>query len=273
MFKLTFTSKSQFQPGRVGYVLFTSSCLAMGTAVQAQMSQPPSTSNWTINAGAAIASGPRYPGSGDNKTSLFPVIDARYKDFLFFSPIRGIGVDFPLAQGLSASAAIGFDMTSRKEKESPRLVGLGDVKSTGALLLGLDYRLGDAFAKAGLNSRLGSDNKRGTSLEIDLGYNFIKTQSLVLGAGVNLRTMDNTYARNFFGVDARQSEASNLKAFNAGGGLQSAGAFASGLYRFDNQWSAFGRLNLYQLQGDAADSPITEKKDQTRLVLGVTRTF
>ncbi len=273
MFQFTFPAKSKSQSGRFACAVLSSICLSVGITAHAQTSQPASTSNWTINVGAAVASGPRYLGSGDNKTSLLPIIDARYKDFLFISPIRGIGVDFSLAQGLTASAAFGYDPASREEKESTRLVGLGDVKSTGALLLGLDYRLGDAFAKAGLSSRLGSDNRRGTSFDIDLGYNFVKTQSWILGAGVNLRTMDNTYARNFFGVNAQQSATAKLKAFNAGGGLQSAGVFATGLYRFDNQWSAFGRLNLYQLQGDAADSPITEQKDQTRLLIGVTRTF
>ncbi len=245
-------------------------------AVQAQSGRPTpvsATSDWTVNVGAAIISGPRYPGSNDNKATLVPVIDARYKDYLFISPIRGIGVEFPLAQGLKGSAAIGFDLTSRKEKESTRLVGLGDVNAAGALLLGLDYQLGDAFAKAGLSSRLGSGNRRGTSVDVDLGYNVIKTQGLVLAAGLNLNTMDNTYARNFFGVSAQQSAASKLPGFNASGGLKSAGAFAQAFYRIDTNWSAFGRLNLYQLQGDAADSPITQQKDQTTLVVGVLRAF
>jgi MipA family protein len=254
-----------------GFVLATS--CALSPALHAQTSQSASTSNWTVNLGAGLVSGPTYPGANDNKTELIPIVEARYKDYLFISPVQGIGVDFPIASGLKASAAIGLDFTSRREKESPRLVGLGAVKSAGALLLGLDYRLGDAFAKASLSSRLGSDKRRGTSLDLDVGYNLVRTQSLLLGAGLNLRTMDNTYARNFFGVNTPQSVASKLQAFNAGGGLQSAGEFATALYRIDNSWSLFSRLNLYQLQGDAADSPIVQKKNQNTFVFGVTRSL
>ncbi len=262
---------NHINPTRTARLLMTSIGLTLLASAHAQTSRPAPVSDWTVNVGAAIVTGPRYPGTSDNKTQFIPVIDARYKNYLFISPIRGIGVDLQLADGLTGSAAIGFDLTSRKEKESPRLVGLGDVNAAGALLLGLDYRLGDAFAKAGLSSRLGSGNRRGTSFDVDLGYNLVKTQSLVLGAGLNLRTMDNTYARNFFGVNAQQSAASKLPLFKASGGLQSAGAFATAFYRIDNQWSLFSRLNLYQLQGDAADSPIVRQKDQTTFVLGVTR--
>jgi MipA family protein len=256
----------------LGGLVVAASC-ALSPALHAQSSQSASANNWTVNLGAGLVSGPKYPGANDNKTKLIPIFEARYRDYLFISPVRGVGVDFPITSGLKASAAIGLDLTSREEKESPRLVGLGDVKSAGVLLLGLDYRLGDAFAKASLSSRLGSDNRRGTSFDLDVGYNLVQTQSLLLGAGLNLRTMDNTYARNFFGVNTQQSAASKLQTFNAGGGLQSAGAFATALYRIDNNWSLFSRLNLYQLQGDAADSPIVQKKNQNTFVFGVTRSL
>jgi outer membrane protein len=262
---------NHFNPTFSASKLVASVGLTLLASAQAQTSRPAPTNDWAVNVGAAGVFGPRFPGASESKTTLVPVIDARYKNYLFISPIRGIGIDLQLAEGLTGSAAVGIDLTSREEKESPRLVGLGDVNAAGALLLGLDYRLGDVFAKAGLSSRLGSDSQSGTSFDLDLGYNLMKSQALILGAGLNLRAMDNTYASNFFGVNPQQSAASKLPGFKANGGLQSAGAFANAFYRIDNQWSLFSRLNLYQLQGDAADSPVVRQKDQSTFVLGVTR--
>jgi MipA family protein len=249
----------------------TTTAIAQPAAPGAAASPP--ASDWTIRAGAALISGPRWPGADDSRALLVPVFDVRYKQFLFINPNRGIGVEIPLAQDLRGSAALGLDLTSRKEKDSPRLLGLGDVKSSAALLLELNYQPGSAFVKAGLSSRLGSGNSRGTTFEADLGYNLVKSPGAVLGVGLNLQTMDGTYAKNFFGVNAQQSVASKLPTFQASSGLKSSGLFAQGFYRIDNDWSAFGRLNLYQLQGDAAKSPIIQQKGQTTLVVGALRTF
>ncbi len=242
-------------------------------AAQSGASGAAPTSDWKLRAGPTVVTGPRWPGSDATRTRLFPAFDVRYKDFLFINPIRGIGVELPLAPDLRGSAALGLDLTSRKEKDSPRLVGLGNVNGAGALLLELNYQPGDVFVKASLSSRLGSGNRRGSTFETDLGYNLVKSPAAVLGVGLNLQTMDGTYAKNLFGVTAQQSAASRLPVFSAGSGLKSAGVFAQGFYRIDNDWSAFGRLNLYQLRGDAAKSPIIEQKGQNTLVAGVLRTF
>ena len=175
-------------------------------------------SDWTYSAGAAVLSGPRFAGAGSNRTMLVPTFDIRYRDRLFINPIRGIGAEVQLLDGLKASASVGASFDSRKAKDDARLNGLGDIGVAPAVRLGLDYRVGQTFASAEVVSRLGSSDGRGTLLEAEAGYNLLASRAGVLGVGLEVKAMDSTYARNFFGVSAAQSAASGLPAFNAQSG-------------------------------------------------------
>ena len=215
-----------------------------------------------LMAGAAAATGPSYIGASKTKTLAIPTFDVRYRDWFFINPIRGIGVELELLQGLKGSASVGASFDAREAKDDARLNGLGDIGMVPAINLGLDYAAGKAFVKGKLISRLGNSNERGTLFEVDAGYNVVASRSGVLGLGLQAKAMDNTYASNFFGVSAQQSAASGLAAFNANGGLQSIGLFAQAIVPLSDRWTFFGRAAINQLRSDAAASPITEDRSQ-----------
>ena len=247
--------------------------MSQAQAKDSPVSPPSAASDWTFNVGAAALYGPRYVGASATKTMAIPTFDIKYRDWLFISPIRGVGAQIGLLEGLTASAALGADFTSRKAKDGARLKGLGDIGAAAAIRLGLDYKAGNAFAGAKLISRLGSSNGRGTLLEVDAGYNVLASRIGVLGLGLQAKAMDGTYAQNFFGVSAGQSLASGLPAFAAGSGLQSIGPFAQLFVPLTNDWAFFGRVQYSRLDGDAAASPITQKRGQTLLFLTVSHRF
>ncbi len=204
---------------------------------------------------------------------LVPTIGARYRDWFFADPVKGVGVTTRWSDRLSGNAALGIDFTSRKGRDERRLAGLGDVSVAAALRVGVDYRLGKAFASTKLTSRLGPSNGRGMLFDADIGYNAFASRAALLSMGLTATAMDNRYARNFFGVSAEQSVASGLPAFTASGGLQSAGPFVQAVVRISDKWAFFGRAAYGRLRGDAATSPITEARSQTSVVTVISRNF
>ncbi len=204
---------------------------------------------------------------------LVPTFGARYRDWFFADPIKGVGVTTRWSDQWSASAALGLDFTSRKGSDEQRLAGLGDISVAAALRVGADYRSGRVFTSTNLTSRLGASNGRGMLFDADIGYNAFASRAKLLSVGLNIAAMDNRYARNFFGVSAAQSVASGLPVFNASGGLQSVGPFVQAVVRITDKWTLFGRAAYGRLRGDAATSPITEARSQTSVVVVISRNF
>ena len=62
-------------------------------------------------------------------------------------------------------------------------------------------------------------------------------------------------------------------AYEAQGGILSAGLELSAHYRLTDLWGFEAALRYDRLQNDAADSPITTEDDQISASLGVTRRF
>jgi len=91
-----------------------------------------------------------------------------------------------------------------------------------------------------------------------------RTTHVTVGAGL-------VTAPRFFGVDAGQSARSGLPQFDAGGGWNSARFSAGAILRIDARWSASAFAAVARLQGDAADSPITE--DRSQVYAGVFLTY
>jgi MipA family protein len=230
-------------------------------------------SDWRLSAGVAVIAAPKYVGSEKTKISLLPAFDARYKDWFFISPVDGIGAQTKLTEGLTASAALGLSFDKRRTKDSPRFAGLSDVKESPALIVSLDYKLGEAFLNTDLRSRLGGESQRGSLVSADLGYTVGSGQWGALSAGVTAKAMDDTYARNFFGVSAIQSAASGLPVHHASGGLQRSGLFVQGAYRISADWTLLGRLEVARLANAASRSPIVEEKRQNTVVFSALRSF
>jgi outer membrane scaffolding protein for murein synthesis (MipA/OmpV family) len=251
---------------------------ALGSAtgtVGAQSSQPTAAGqkDWHYSLGAAVIAVPRGIGSSKTRYLAVPTFEVKYKDLFFFDPINGAGFQAELAPGLTGSASLGISLDSRRAKDDARFQGLGNIPEAFAPKLSLGYETGDFFLSAGATFRLGSGNRRGATLDTDVGYNLLTTKSVLLSVGLTAKAMDSTYARNFLSVSAHQSLASGLPTFNARRGLQRAGGFVQSVYRISDDWTAFGRLEATQLQGDAGRSPLVVRKRQTTVLLTASRAF
>jgi MipA family protein len=230
-------------------------------------------SDWRFRLGGGVISSPRFIGANKQRTMAVPAFDIRYQDWFFANPIKGIGVQTKPLTGLSLTAGLGFDGTSRDSKYDSRLNGLPKVGATAALKLGAEYEIGEFKLSGELIKRLASTEKSGTKMRFEAGYDVIATKSLLLTAGVFEQVMDKTFARNFLSITAAQSSITGLKTYEAKRGLLDGGAFVQAVYRLDDQWTIFSKLDFSRLANNAADSPIVQKKNQTTGLLFITRSF
>jgi len=157
---------------------------------------------------------------------------------------------------------------ARLAEDNPELAGLSDVPwsletgavagySTGTLRGFADLRYG----VIGHNSFVG---EIGGDVILRPGAN----TTITLGPRVQIGS--DAYAETYFGVTATEAAASSFAAFAADGGILSAGLQLNLVHRFDDDWSIRGRLDLRDLQGSAADSPITAQGSGFQARAGVT---
>lgn len=238
---------------------------ALGLPLAASAAEP--EKQWRFSIGGGFLSRPEYPGSDQQETRVLPVFSATYGRFFvgadpdIASP-GGVGVDLYRDRGWRLGIAAYGDLTQREESDDERLAGLGDVDP--ALRAGVFASY--SFDRYVLRASVGSDvsgNDQGTLVRLDALARFQPLERLTLTAGPGVTWADSEYTRTFFGVDAEQSARSGLPQHEAKSGINSARFSLGANYRIDPRWSVGAVLSTSRLQGDAADSPITEDKSQT----------
>jgi MipA family protein len=242
----------------------------------AAYSQSPDASakpDWQFRAGVGVMVTPKYPGAENTRTRFMPFPEARYQDWLTINTANGIEVKSAVGEGFSVGASIGADLTTRRAKDDARFQGLVDIKAAPVARIFADYSDGDFSVKAALRSRAGRSSGRGTTLEIDAGYNLIATSSGALTIGFIAVAMDNKYADNFFGISPEQSLNSGLQQFDAKSGVRDTGVYARGVYRLTARWSLIGSIQVSEFASKATDSPVVVEKRQTSATVFSAYTF
>lgn len=251
-------------------------------------------SPWSVSLGLFVTSTSEYEGGKKRVTSALPDFNLSYrtKDFGTFgvgSKSRGASWTIIDKEEYSFGIAIGGDAGRTDKKDgtafrpgSKRLLGLGEIKSSaefgvfGHVVAGVPINL--QIMKGAGDSKPDSKDfsikgHGGTRAELGVEIPWKITEQITLSFSPSLSWADKKYTQTYFGVTSAQAARSNFKEYNAKGGIKSVN-FGVGLnYQFDKNWSANAALSYSQLQGNAAKSPIIEKKSQPSAVLGVVYKF
>lgn len=249
--------------------------LVLALASSLVVAQAPAA-DWQLRGGAALLLQSRYSGGEDLRTLGAPLLEARWRENVFLSTVRGAGYEMRLGEGAALSLALAPDLYQRRAKDGDRLKGLDEVKIAPALRLGGELALGPVFLNAVATQRLGSSGKpggRGLHAELELGYGLLSGADLALALGVSATAMDGKLGQALYGVSAAESSRSGLPRHSVGAGLHSVGAFAQASYRLDAHWLLFAKAGLSSLRGDAGASPVVLKRRQPSLALAVSRSF
>lgn len=228
---------------------------------------------WQLSLGAGMISAPAYPGSDKIAFFPFPFFEATYNDWFFASVIDGIGAGFQPVKNLTLSLALGVDLEERRARDDARFAGLKDVDYAPDARINARYEARGFFLDGTLHSRLSDATDRGTAADVDAGRLFLVQGPYYFSTGATCSLMDETYAKNFFGISAAQSAATGLRIFQARRGLEDAGGFIEVNQALGGRWELFARGQISQLQPRAANSPVVLRAVQPSLLLTVACRF
>lgn len=213
---------------------------------------------WEFVLGGGAALVPEYEGSDDMKVQPLPIVSATYDDWLQIAT-DGATADVYRSGPFTFSATLGYE-GGRDDDDDKALHGLGDVDfgvTTGARAAA---EFGPATVSLEVEKTLGgSDGLRGIA-GVELGQ--AVTPRLRLGVGASVTLADDNRMQSYFGVDRKQAQRSGYRRYDADAGPERVDLEASALLNLDDSWFLKGQAGLGLLVGDAADSPITQRKAQ-----------
>jgi outer membrane protein len=175
----------------------------------------PSADAWQFTVGLGAATQPRYPGSAERKSSGFPVLSATYgRYFIGGVPGAGVpaGIGAYLVQNDHWRVGVGLGGSfekPRKETDSPRLRGLGDIDRTALGAVFASYSDAWWTLRGNVLTDIGG-KQQGTRLSLSAEARYPISDTITLSAGPNVTWADAKYTQTVFGVDAAQSARSGL---------------------------------------------------------------
>jgi outer membrane protein len=276
--KHDFKLRTNPQPMSIRSVAHLAALMACSTTAFAQPESPPFEDAWKFNLGIGVGSQPKFPGSESTRTSVMPVLSAQYGRY-FIGGVPGSGSPAAVGafllrdSGWSVGVGLGANLRSpRKESDSSRLKGMGDIDKTalGSVFVNYDWRwLG---VRSNIQTDIGGKNE-GTTAALDLEARMPLGGGFMLSAGPGVTWADHKYQQTFFGVDSAQSAQSGLSTFDAKSGINAVRFNLGSNYKVSSRWSVGARAGLGRLTGSAADSPITERKNEVTFGLFTTYGF
>lgn len=241
--------------------------MLLSSAVVAQDYEQDMSETWKFSLGVGAVNQAKYPGSSQGKTTVFPVFSANYgRYYIGALPVTGIpagvGLSFYRDRNWNMGAGVGYDFAKpRKESDSPTLRGMGNIDRTALGTLFVSYSQNWLRVSGAVLADLGG-NDQGLRVLLDLQGRYRVSDRLSLSAGPTVVWANSKYTQTFFGVNAGQSANSGLSQYNASSGINSVAFALNASYLVTPQWRVSARLSRNQLRGDAAHSPITEKKNR-----------
>ena len=245
------------------------------TILDQQMEQPGAADqsvlgHWDVTLGVGPGYAPRFEGAKRYHFVPVPYGVVSVSGLAALGP-DGLSANILHAGGFRAGVVAGYG-NGRDQSDDPHLRGLGDISASLQLGGFVAYRWEALEVRAQARQ---SVTHTGNGLEGTLGvtYELHPAEGWMVKAGPQLVFADGDYMKTFFGVSADQARASGLRAYSAGGGLKDVALGLNTTYALSQHWLAFGIVKLSELVGDAADSPITQSKQQAFTGVGLAYHF
>lgn len=240
---------------------------SLGSVGMAQAGAPEDAGDVTYHAavGPGIYVAPAYPGARGTRQVLFPFVDADIDDRFYTSAEDLIGVYAYKTAATEAGAALQWDLTRRISSDDDRLRGLPNVDETARLKLFADRTVAFITGDVNVATDLGGHGQ-GTLAQANLWFTipFDPTFSVSLGPGATWADAD--YMHTFYAVTPAQSIGSPLPAFAARAGVVDAHLNGLAEWQLFSHYRIGASAYLAHLKGDAADSPVTERRGQATVV-------
>lgn len=227
--------------------------------------------DWSGTIGAGLALAPRYPGADSQRLRPVPLVSIDYDDRVSVGPL-GIGVAAVRWNGLRAGPVLGLQ-GGRRDSDDPRLEGLGDISTSVTGGLFANYTRGPLEVSATARQAIThSSNGLSGLFQVNLRHVFPMARTFV-AAGPDLEFGNGDFERTWFGISPAQVTTSGLPVYAPRPGINRVGLHADLTYRVTRHilWRFFARLS--DITGDAAHSPIVERRTQIDIGAGIAYHF
>ncbi len=214
--------------------------------------------DWAVSFGIVGGITPDYEGSDDYEFGFGPDIAFAWRDFIFYKG-KSLGANLIKTNNFKAGPIFSWT-AGRDEDDNNRLEGLGDVDSSIEAGGFMSYRTKPMRFQLNVRQDIGSGHE-GALVELSGGTTLPFANPLVFFS-VGATWASDDYMESFFGIDAGQSAASGLRAYNADAGFKDVNLGLTAGYSITRRWRIGGKLGYKRLVGDAADSPIVDDKNQ-----------
>lgn len=229
-------------------------------------------------AGPGLRTRPAYDGSGTRLTELVPVL-RYFGPIAFARSTQGVlegGVRFALAPGLHAGVQLSYE-PGRRSADADFLERRGLATIDRGAALGVhaewDGAIGPVPITLLVRGRRQAQTELGTQADLRLSAGVLRSGSLAAGVFAQSIWADARSASAFYGVTPQQSASSGLPAFDAGSGWLSASTGVLWSFDLGVEWMLVGNLEARRLQGDAAHSPLVERRWNHTASVGLARRF
>jgi outer membrane protein len=226
---------------------------------------------WGGAVGAGLGDSPKYPGASRERIRLTPLFSVRYGNRLFAGPL-GIGLVAVRRDGFRAGPVLGYQR-GRAESDDPHLFGLGDIPASVTAGVFAGYARGPFQISATARQAIShSSNGLEGLLQVNVRHVSVTARTL-LALGPDLEFGNGEFERTWFGISAAQALTSGLPVYMPHAGIDRVGLHAGLTHRVSQHilWRVFARLS--EITGDAAQSPIVERRTQVVVGAGIAYHF
>jgi outer membrane protein len=235
---------------------------------------PPEVKATTYTVGLGVGMIPDYEGSDNYKATPIPYFRAQMATGQYLQLLGGT-LTANLMQGSTwqAGPLLRYRAERNDDVENEQVKRLKKVDA--ALELGgfVGFQQNQWNAKFDIAQDVAGGHE-GFLATLTGGYTFIRTQTAMLGLNLSTTYASSQYMDSYFTVTPAGFFRSRLMPYNASAGFKDVAATLIGRYNFDRHWGIMGALQLKELVGDAADSPVTDHAGSAgQMALGVLATY
>ncbi|WP_432383369.1 MipA/OmpV family protein [Duganella sp. P38] len=232
----------------------------------------------TMLAGVGLAYVPEYAGADKSRVLPLPFLEKTYSNGVFLSTRRGLGYQTALGD-FRVSAALGYDAGREDHKEnyfsgSDALKGMGRINGSTQAVLSVGYQLGSVGLNLSTRQNLGH-REYGSTYTLGMETPIYSSASDQFSFSASAEYADRKRMQTYFGVTATQAANTGYRyrAYAPGAGLANVAAGVSWTHVVDRNWIVRSAAGVTVLTGDAADSPLTQRKAMPVLMTALVYKF
>ena len=234
------------------------------------------SNEWLI--GPGLRSRPAYDGSKSQLTELVPVI-RYFGQPWFVRSTQGVleaGARTELMSGLYAGAQLAYEPGRQSSKagflESHNVADIQRGASIG-LQMEWDTKFGPVPATLLGRVRKNLKSQLGTQLDLRLSAGVFQSGRFSAGVFGQAMWADANSTRAYYGIAPQQSAATGLAGFEPGSGWLNTSAGLLWSVDLTPKWVAVGSLERRRLNGEAARSPLVERRSNGYVSAGAAYRF